>query len=79
MPRQATDPRRRLQQAVRRLRANITEVRHAAEALEQEAEYRTTGVPIPETVWQAIDILERWVRGVQATPPRRPWQRPPDD
>jgi hypothetical protein len=73
----ASDPGRRLQQAVRRLRGNVTEIRHAAEALERDADYRTTGVPIPERVWQAVDVLEEWAQTIQAGPPRRPWRRPP--
>lgn len=72
----ATDPARRLRQAVRRLRGNVTEIRHAAEALERDADYLTTGVPIPERVWQAVDTLERWAQTIQASPPQRPW-RPP--
>jgi hypothetical protein len=74
----AIDPRRRLQQAVRRLRGNVTEIRHAAEALERDADFRTAGLPIPQQVWQAVDTLEHWVQSIQARPPRRPWQQPPD-
>ena len=74
----ATDPRRRLLQAVRRLRGNVTEIRHAAEALERDADYRTAGLPIPQLVWQAVDTLDEWVQSIRASPPQRPWQRPPD-
>lgn len=74
----ATDPRRRLLQAVRRLRGNVTEIRHAAEALERDADYRTAGMPIPQRVLQAVDTLEQWVQTIQASPPRRPWRPPPD-
>ncbi|HZD67727.1 MAG TPA: hypothetical protein VFA45_02035 [Actinomycetes bacterium] len=76
--RPASDPRRRLQQAVRRLRANITEVRHAADALSQDAGYETAGVPVPAGIWQAVELLEQWARGLQASAPRRPWRDPPD-
>jgi hypothetical protein len=71
------DPRRRVQQAIRRLRANITEVRNAAETLERDAGYQTAGVPVPARVWQALEVLERWARGLQAGPSRRPWGGPP--
>jgi hypothetical protein len=72
------DPRRRLQQAVRRLRGNLTEVRHAAEALERDAAYQTTGVPVPARVWQALNVLEQWAQSLQGRPPQRPWRGPPD-
>ena len=72
------DPRRRLRQALRRLRGNITEVRHAAEALERDADYRTTGVPAPSEVWRAIELLERWAQSIQASPPQRPWRQSPN-
>jgi hypothetical protein len=71
------DPRRRLLQALRRLRGNVTEVRHAAEALERDADYRTAGVPVPAEVWQAIESLEQWARSIQAQPPERPWRQSP--
>jgi hypothetical protein len=74
-----SDPRRRVQQAVRRLRANITEVRHAADALERDAGYQTAGMPVPARVWQAVEVLERWAQGLQAGPSRRPWRGPPGD
>ncbi|HZD69171.1 MAG TPA: hypothetical protein VFA45_09730 [Actinomycetes bacterium] len=73
-----TDPRRRLLQAIRRLRGNVTEIRHAAEALERDADYRTVGVPIPQGVWQAVETLEQWMQTIRASPPRRPWGDPPD-
>jgi hypothetical protein len=72
------DPRRRLLQAIRRLRGNVTEIRHAAEALERDADYRTAGLPIPQRVWQAVDTLEQWMHSIRASPPRRPWRDPPD-
>ncbi len=71
-----SDPRRHLQQAVRRLRANITEVRHAAEALQRDADYETAGVPVPARVWLSVELLEQWARSIQARPPRRPWSGP---
>jgi hypothetical protein len=74
-----SDPRRRVRQAVRRLRANITEVRHAADALERDAGYQTAGMPVPARVWQAIEVLERWAQGIQAGPSQRPWHDTPGD
>jgi hypothetical protein len=74
----AIDPRRRLLQAIRRVRGNVTEIRHAAEALERDADYRTAGLPIPQHVWQAVDTLEQWVQSIRASPPQRPWRDPSD-
>jgi hypothetical protein len=73
------DPRRHLQQAIRRLRGNVTEVRHVAEALERNADYLTTGVPVPAEVWRALDLLEQWAQTIQSYPPRRPWRAHPNE